>query len=50
MESLGLWRCFLETGAPEYYLLYKAAAKAENGNASENPGTGPAGSELQRGG
>ena len=28
MEAENLWRCFLETGAPEYYLLYKAA-KAE---------------------
>ena len=25
MEAENLWRCFLETGAPEYYLLYKAA-------------------------
>ncbi len=32
MEAENLWRCFLETGAPEYYLLYKAAKAEESTN------------------
>lgn len=38
MEAENLWRCFLETGAPEYYLLYKAA-KAEGIYKLEGIGT-----------
>lgn len=46
MESGGLWQCFLETGAPEYYLMYKAAVKGERTDVSEDPGLSPAGSGV----
>jgi len=29
MESDRYWSMFLETGAPEYYLLYRSAARRE---------------------
>jgi CHASE3 domain sensor protein len=45
MEAENLWRCFLETGAPEYYLLYKAA-KAEGTHVFENPGACAAGGSV----
>ena len=30
MESADYWKFFLETGAPEYYLLYQRAMKQED--------------------
>lgn len=48
MKSQELWKLFEETGAPELYLLYSNARRMENRNAFDDPGTCPAGSELQR--
>ncbi len=43
-----LWNLFLETGAPEYYLLYKKSLrKEETGVVSQNQGPGAAGDGLQ---
>lgn len=43
MEAKSLWGLFLETGAPEYYLMYCEARKAEESHVSENPGPGASG-------
>lgn len=49
MEKTDYWALFLETGAPEYYLLYRSAANlgGETGNVSENSGPCAAGSGIQ---
>lgn len=45
MEKLDYWALFLETGAPEYYLLYRNAAGVggERADVSQNSGPCPAG-------
>ncbi len=35
MDERGMWDLFLETGVPEYYLLYRAM-RTEAGNVSED--------------
>ena len=42
MQSQDYWQMFLETGAPELYLLYNQAKRTEITNVSDNPGTGTA--------
>lgn len=43
-----LWNLFLETGAPEYYLLYKRAQRGEEtGIVSQNQGPGAERDGLQ---
>lgn len=42
MNSNQLWQTFLETGAPEIYLLYNQSKKAENLNVSNGSGSGAA--------
>ena len=46
MKAEAMWSLFLETGLPEYYLMYRAA-RAETTNVSEDKGPGFAGSGLQ---
>ncbi len=46
MNTQQLWQTFMETGAPEVYLLYHHAKKVENSNVSDCPGIGPAGHSL----
>ena len=41
-----LWQLFLETGAPEAYLLYKAH-QTEDNHVSDHPGHRPEGNGLQ---
>lgn len=41
------WRIFIETGAPEAYLLYSRALKMEAMDVSDDTGTGIAGNGLQ---
>lgn len=41
------WLSFLETGAPEAYLLYRYALKMENKNVLDNTGPGDSGHNLQ---
>lgn len=43
MGDRTLWQRFLETGAPEDYLQYKAAVKAGVDHVSEDPRACPAG-------
>ena len=40
------WKLFMETGAPELYLMHKASLLEEN-NVSEHSGRRPAGHGLQ---
>lgn len=47
MKAGDLWSVFLETGAPEIYLLYNEARRMEEANVFDDPGIGPAGFGLQ---
>lgn len=47
MDSRNYWQLFLDTGAPEFYLLYNNARKMENGYVLDDPGTGASGHALQ---
>lgn len=38
MNAVDYWKLFLETGAPEYYLLYHNALKMEGNNVLDDPG------------
>ena len=46
MTSQDYWQMFLETGAPEMYLLYNNARKTEISDVLDNPGPGASGHEL----
>ena len=43
MHASDYWQMFLETGAPEFYLLYNKAQKMENGNVFDRKGPGSEG-------
>lgn len=45
MNERSMWHLFMETGIPEYYLLYRAM-KAETFDVSEDDGLGSAGDGL----
>ena len=47
MDSQNLWSLFLETGAPEMYLLYNKARKMETSYVPDNTGVGTPGHSLQ---
>lgn len=47
MRSRELWQAFLDTGAPELYLLYSRAREAEAEYVFNNPGTCSASHQLQ---
>ena len=47
MTSKDYWQVFMETGAPEMYLLYQQARKLEENHVSDHPGDRPAGYGLQ---
>ena len=47
MTSQDYWQIFLETGAPEMYLLYQMALKTEENHVSDHTGHRPAGHGLQ---
>jgi len=46
MKASDYWQMFLETGAPEMYLLYHNARKMESSNVLDDSGTGPASHKL----
>lgn len=46
MNTQQLWQTFLETGAPEVYLLYHQAKKVDNGNVSDCQGVSSSGNTL----
>ena len=47
MDSRDYWQMFMETGAPELYLLYQNARKMERAHVLEDRGTGSSGYSLQ---
>ena len=47
MKSRELWQAFLDTGAPELYLLFSKARQAEVDYVSDNSGAYIACHELQ---
>ena len=47
MNAQNYWQLFLETGAPEMYLLYNEAKKAEERNVPQYQGIGSQGQQLQ---
>lgn len=47
MRSEDYWRLFLDTGAPEAYLLYSKALKMEATDVSEHQGSSTARHGLQ---
>ena len=47
MKAGELWSVFLETGAPEVYLLYNEARRMEETHVFDDPGIGSAGFRLQ---
>lgn len=47
MNSADYWSVFLETGAPEAYLLYSAALKSEGNHVSDHPGDCASGNRLR---
>lgn len=46
MNSQDYWQMFLETGAPELYLLYNNARKMENVHVPDDAGTRTSGHSL----
>lgn len=47
MNAQNYWQLFLDTGAPELYLLYQKARRTEEAYVSDHPGDCPAGHGLQ---
>lgn len=47
MNAKDYWNLFLETGAPELYLMYSEAMKMEANHVSDDPGYRPEGNRLQ---
>lgn len=47
MKAKDFWSVFLETGAPEAYLLYSAALKTEGKHVPDDAGSGPESLGLQ---
>ena len=46
MDAANYWQLFMETGAPEMYLLYQQALKSEGDHVSDSSGHRPAGHRL----
>lgn len=47
MDARDYWNLFLETGAPEAYLMYTKALKSEGIHVSDHTGNRPQGHGLQ---
>ncbi len=47
MEAREYWKAFLDSGIPEYYLLYNKARKLEEAYVSDNTGAGAESVTLQ---
>lgn len=47
MQAREYWQLFLETGAPEAYLMYSKQLKSEADYVYDNPGGRAAGNRLQ---
>lgn len=47
MQAQDYWKIFLETGAPEVYLMYNQVRRMEEADVSEHQGSGVASVGLQ---
>jgi len=47
MRADNYWQMFLETGAPEMYVMYAQAVKMEGKNVLDDPGYRPQSNGLQ---
>lgn len=47
MEPQEYWQLFMETGAPELYMMYAQAIKSEGAYVPEHHGPGTEGQRLQ---
>ena len=47
MDANVYWEMFMQTGAPEAYLMYKQAVKMEESNVSKGAGLSAAGTGVQ---
>lgn len=47
MDAKQYWRVFLDSGIPEYYLLYISAKKQEESHVLDNTGIGTSDLTLQ---
>ncbi|MBQ3192352.1 MAG: hypothetical protein IJB59_02145 [Oscillospiraceae bacterium] len=47
MKAMDYWQLFMETGAPEAYLLYSNQLKAEANHVYDDPGHRPESNGLQ---
>lgn len=47
MNAHDYWKVFLDSGIPEYYLLYNKAKQSEESHVCNDQGTGSAGVSLQ---
>ncbi len=47
MNAMDYWQLFLETGAPEAYLMYSKQLKSEASHVFDDPGHRPAGHGLR---
>lgn len=47
MNAQDYWKVFIDSGIPEYYLLYNQAKKAEEAYVCNHPGASSSGMSLQ---
>ena len=47
MRAMDYWNIFMETGAPEMYLMYQQALKMEANHVFDNPGASASDRRLQ---
>jgi hypothetical protein len=47
VDATDYWQLFMETGAPEIYLIYQMTKRTEEPNVPDNRGPGAAGHGLQ---
>ena len=47
MNAMDYWQLFLETGAPEAYLMYSKQRKSEESHVFDDPGHRPESDGLQ---
>ncbi len=47
MHSEAIWQMFIETGAPEIYMLYNKVRRMEESYVSDSSGVGTSGNPIQ---
>jgi hypothetical protein len=47
VQAKDLWQMFMETGVPEYYMLYTKAMRMEGVHVPDDTSFGPSGHGLQ---